>query len=135
MIYMLFWSLLFILSTSAFSFSYSYGGIDRTFKGLNKGAAESAVDPFHPSASGAPRFKVELFLVNAEKYLAYNLSPYVKEGDYATSYSYYLEDGAEITAKPAYCSGLGVSIEASVAGFSTYRNHVSFWIRKGSTYE
>lgn len=133
--YMLFWALLFVLATGTFSFSYSYGGIDRTFKGLNKGVAESSVDILEKSASGAPQFAVALFKKNAKSYLAYNLEPYLQGHPYVIEYSYFGEDRKEISAEPAYCSGLSISFEAPVIDMATYRNEVTFWIKKGTNYE
>jgi len=136
MSFMLFWSLFFVLSTTVCQFGYVYGGIDRTFRGLNKGSAESAVDPLHESSSGGPSFNTEVFIHNAEAYLSYNLAPYVVPSDYEVSYAFYDEEsGKKFETKPAYCTGLRVSIVANVLSLSTYRNKVSFWIREGISYE
>jgi len=136
MSFLLFWSLFFVLSTTVCQFGFVYGGIDRTFRGLNKGSAEAAVDPLHESSTGGPSFDTEVFVHNAEAYLAFNLTPYVTKSDYEVSFGFYDEEtGNRFETKPAYCTGLRVTIVAKVLSFSTYRNQVSFWIREGLNYE
>ncbi|MCI2110747.1 MAG: hypothetical protein LKK13_00140 [Bacilli bacterium] len=135
MAYTLLWSLLFVLSTSVFQFGFRYGGIDRTFRGLNKGAAESAVVPGEKEGD-APRFLVAAFVRNASSYFSFNLSDYVRKGDYEVDYAFYDEaTRKECAGAPEYCTGLGVSLLASVGFGRTYRNHVSFWLVKGTDYE
>jgi hypothetical protein len=136
MIYMMFWSLFFVLATSVCEFGYAYGGIDRTFKGLNKGAAEASLNMANPDASGMPRFQVALFESNVRKYLAFNLKPYVKEEAYLVAFAYYdAGTGRYFEEAPAYATGAKVTLKASVLSFSVYEDSVRFYVKKGTTYE
>jgi hypothetical protein len=136
MIYMIFWSLFFVLATSVCEFGYAYGGIDRTFKGLNKGAAEASLNMANLDASGMPQFQVALFESNVRKYLVFNLKPYVKETAYLVGFSYYdVGTGRYFEKTPAFSTGAKVTLKASVLSFSVYEDSVRFYVRKGTAYE
>jgi hypothetical protein len=133
--YMFFWSLFFVLSTAVCQFSYLYGGIDRTFRGLNKGAAESSIDITKKDRRGWPMFNTKVFVGNAKAFFAYNLSAYLKPSDYSLKYSFFNEDGSIFILEPTFCSALKVTIEADIMSLTHYSNSVYFIMQKGSIYD
>lgn len=132
--YMFFWSLFFVLSTTVCQFGYIYGGVDRTFRGLNKGAAEAAMDITKHDARGWPMFRSDIFLASADSYFAYNLKDYLNSKDYKITYVFLDETGKAYATKPEYCSGFTVTMTARIMDLTDYRNQVTLEVKKGEKY-
>jgi hypothetical protein len=133
--YMFFWSLFFVLSTTVCQFGYIYGGVDRTFRGLNKGAAEAAMDITKKDSRGWPCFQSAIFVEAADAYFAYNLKSYLSPNDYKVTYAFLDEAGQAYSTKPEYCSGFTVTFKARIMDLTEYRNQVTLEVKKGEKYD
>jgi hypothetical protein len=110
MLNMLLWALILVLSASLFEFSFCYGGIDRTFRGLNKAIPETClvVDGAH----AFPYFNKTYFQASVTSYFDEALANYAQSGAYELSFSYYMVDLGEIS------SGGNSSSAFSIGSFS-----------------
>lgn len=135
MIYMLFWSLIFVFSTLSLQFSCIYGGVDRTFKGLDKSCAEASLTTFATSSSGGPMFDKEVFSLYAENYFSFNLRAYLAEDDYRLAFYFYdVSSGEESDSELSYCDGIRVNFSANVMGMVKYVNTVAYQVKEGNNH-
>jgi hypothetical protein len=115
------WSLILVLSASLFEFSYCYGGIDRTFRGLNKAIPETCL--VVDGEYAYPYFSKDALQSSVASYFDEALKGYAKSGSYSVDFSYYMAD------LPA------ISSSASTEDSSTFsRDHFSIGKSVGSSF-
>ena len=131
-------SLVFVLSSATFTFSYCYSGIARVFTGLGKGIAETSVvqedeDGVYLST---PYFDRKQFESKTEDYFESNLKRYLSpKATYRLSYSYFDAFSSTPSDFVLLPSGVTLSFSCPVSWFGTYQNSVTFTIREGNIHE
>lgn len=131
----LLWTSMFLLSTSLFLFSYSYGGVARSFEGVDVVLLQEAVDALHVQQFGSPYFAVDVLEKLVTDYLKQNLKPYLAEKQWEVAFLFaeYIEVGDD-EMEPAYPKKVTVCFEASFFPEGSYENQRNFRIVRGDLY-
>lgn len=88
---MLLWAVIFALSTSIFSFSFSLSGVARTFEGLDSTYMQETIDSPTVTEGGVllqPYFEEERVKKLVNEYFALNLRNYVSPTDWELDYGF-----------------------------------------------
>lgn len=138
MLNILIWSIILVFSSSLFSLSYSYSGVSRSFTGLGKGIAESSVIVIDSDGSNynMPYFSIERFEDSTKSYFDSALKRYLPNGK-KPEYEFVFFDTALVEASdevPERPTGVKVAFSCPVSVFLTYKNHVTFFIKRGLMY-
>lgn len=125
------WSLVFVLSCSSFQYSYLYGGVSRVFAGLRKAVVEAAVVKNKITILSEYSIDVTKLKKTSEEYFTLNLEPYCKRKDWnVICYADDTGPNGNIISNPDVYVVLNVDFGA----FGTYKNSMSFRIKKGILY-
>jgi hypothetical protein len=132
MMNLLMYAFYFVLSTAIFEFSYLYGGIDRTFIGLNKGIAESSLLSVDAAGNplSKPYFSADLFEVKTNEYFRVSLSGYLVD-DPSLTYWYFDYSTLAEVARKANPTGIKVTLRCAIGCFGEYNKSISFALREG----
>ncbi len=118
-------TLLFILSVTMFSFSSSYGALDRTFDCFDETFASQCINAIDASR---PFFDKDVLLENASVFFRNNLDQYKPMLKYTWDIEYlngFYEDDVY------YLTAFDVSLDGSFLSSCHYRNVSSFYIKEG----
>jgi hypothetical protein len=127
------WATLFVFATSLFQFSYSYGGLARTFAGIDiVFMQEGVATAYHNEKAPSPYFVEELVIDLVTTRFADDLPDYLLGASYSFGcvFSDYLIDGGNMRMWPAQVT---ISL-SSRSALMTYADRKSFVIVNGDAY-
>jgi hypothetical protein len=138
----LLWAAMFALTTSLFSFTFSLGGVARSFEGVtNELVQEAVVAPGLKSSLSAnlgPYFDERVLTADLEKYFSENLAYYVSDEDwsFSLSFSAYQLNLTSLNGLTSqfFPQQANLSFQTSYAGIYDYSNSRAFLIKKGDLY-
>jgi hypothetical protein len=133
---LLLWSLVFAFSTSLFSFTFSLGGIARTFENLSVLHVQRSISATSNEASNILPYFIENILKNTvQAYLEKNLEGYLVKPTWSVSFLFSSYQSSVVSLNgektPLFPQRVTIGFSCDYSVQYHYENSRSFYIKKG----